>query len=150
MGAIAIAVRKSTYDGADWKQQMAFRACWVNVGLKENPPTMKNPGNVVYYIAYTEKLTVKELAYMGCLAAHIGEIPAGYEVPLRDPTGAQTWSNVDWQAMRPQIKTFCDDKGVVLPGDPGWSADSYQDILDLQGAPGWLLASDRIPETWSQ
>jgi len=155
MGAIAVGIRKSAYDGATWTQQTALRACWVNVGLSENPPVRLRAGDdEPFYVAYTEELTVRELAYMGCFAAHITEIPGGYEVPLLDDEGPQAWRNVDWPAMRPQIKNFCDGKGVVLPGNPGWpdgdEANFYQAILDANSAPAWILAADRIPETWGQ
>lgn len=158
MGAIAVGIRKSTYLGADWKLQMCFRAAWVNVALNETPPTRLRAGDdEPFYVAYTEELTVVELAYIGNFAAKITKVPAGYEVPLRDPEGPQAWRNVDWESMRPQIKSFCenpayDPPALVLPGDPGWptgeEANFYQAILDANGAPSWILAADRIPETW--
>ncbi len=157
MGAIAVAVDRGTYKGGSWTEQMAFRACWVNVTMVENPTIRLHPvTDDPYFVAYTEELSVIELAYMGNFARKIKDIPGGYEVPLLDPEGDQKWSNVDWKAMRPQIRNFCKNivtvPPLVLPGDPGWpsgdESNFYQAVLDANGAPGWILASDRIPKTW--
>ena len=154
-GPVAVAVRKSIYDGASWSRQMAFRSGWVYVGLPSWPARYKNPSNVEHYVAYPYGMYYDDLAKLGNLAAKMTQIPVDYAIPLLDAEGPQEWANVDHRKLRPLVRRFLHttEPHLVLYGDEGWpEGDQFspQAILDANGAPSWLLAADKIPATWTQ
>ena len=93
----------------------------------------------VWFVFDDHRFTARHIAYLGCLAANVGDFPAAYEIPE------------DKSQLRRDIRTFCDNHGVVLPKDvifPEGDPNPWQTLLDAQGTPNSVRMASGVPESW--
>ena len=112
------------------------------------PAQYETPQGVEWFVFSDFRFQPVAMAYFGCVAANLGDIPAGYELPLDDD------GNLDKRELRDQIKAWCEDPArtnpLVLPRDVEFSegGNRWQELLDAQGCPSAMQMADSVPSGW--
>ena len=134
-----LGIRQTTWQALSDRDKEVFR--YVGDVLKLGEPAKYRDGsNNVWFVFDDHRFTPKHIAYLGCLAANVGDFPAAYEIPE------------DKSQLRQDIKTFCDNHGVVLPKDVNFPDDDrnpWQTLLDAQGTPASMQMASGVPTSWT-
>ncbi len=138
-----LAIRKNAWDGASSRDKTIFKALMYYLHLGY-PAVFARPDTVEFYVWEDTRFEHRPMCYFAALAANVGSFPAGYSVSgkskrdIRDD--AMIWIEGNYAG---------DDRGLVLPGAITPQPSSWQDLLDANGAPSWLLMDNQVPGTWT-
>lgn len=136
-GTLGISV--TAWQGLDARDKLIFRFCFHVLALGEPgiylDPTTKR------WAAFSHWDWVPiHIAKLGVLAGNVGNIPVDYEIPY---IGVR----IDRPQLSSDINVFAVNHGLV---EPNASMETWQDILDAQGAPrAAILMGDALPPTWT-
>jgi hypothetical protein len=131
----ALGVRQTDWQSLTGRDKTILRA--VGDSLDLGQPAQFDNGPVRWLVFDDWRYQLKHVAYLGCLIAHLADIPPGYVIPE------------DRDQLRADAKAFC-DPFVVLPKDIVYSVPNvWQTTLDAQGTPGWVQMAGSVPATWT-
>ena len=135
-----LAVRKTTWNGLSARDREILRAVGATLNLGV-PAEWRQPNNTRWWLFCDTHFQLAELAYFGCIAANLGDIPGGYELPA---TRAE---------IRSDAKNFCENVAsvpVVWPITiPEGTSNRWQYVLDAQNTPAVLQMADQPPAGWT-
>ena len=137
----ALAVKQSAFQALSPRDKRIVRG--VGHVLALGQPAVYDGAGSVWFVFDDHRFKAVHIAYLGCLLANLGDIPAGYQVPD------------DLSVLAADVKTFCDDptrtNPLVKPGDVTFAegGNPYQDILDAQNAPPSVRMASGVPDSWT-
>ena len=134
-----LGIRKTTWNGLPVRDREIMRAIGFQLDLGV-PADWIQPPNTGWYLFCDTRFTLAELAYFGCIAANLKDIPKSYELPA---TRAE---------IREDAKNFCENIAstpVVWPVEiPEDTVNRWQYVLDAQGTPSAMQMADHPPANW--
>jgi hypothetical protein len=130
-----LAIRKTTWNGLSARNKELVKAVGnlLDLGV---PAEWRTAADVRWFLFDDIRFTLRELAYFGALATHLGDIPAGYQIPA---TRAE---------LRADAKAFLDPFVVWPVTIPEGTVNVWQVVLDAQGTPAAMQMADHPPATW--
>lgn len=155
-----LGIRQTTWQALSVRDRTIFRFVGEVLALGV-PAQFRDGASDIWFVFDDHRFEPRHVAYFGCLAANVNEIPAGYVVPMVDildrngnPTGEQEPEN------RPKliqdIKQFCENPArtnpLVLPADvvfPENDSNPWQTLLDAQGTPATMKMGSGVPANWT-
>ena len=157
----ALAIKKLSWNGLSDRNKRIMRFTPVGDVLELGVPArfLDGGGVVEWFVFDDHRFKVVPMAYFGCLAANLADIPSGYVVPeieLLDEEGLGTGVFVlNRVKLRSDIKSFCEDPArtnpLVLPKDvvfPENDPNPWQTLLNAQGVSGNIKMASGVPESW--
>lgn len=138
----SLAFRRNAFDGLSTRDRKIVRLISELLALGQ-PARYLAPGAVEWFVFDDHRFKAKHIAYLGRLVVKRAEISARYTVPM---AGGQ----VNRSQLAQDTRAFCDARGVVLPKDVAFAEDGnpWQEILDAQGAPGFVRMGSSVPDNW--
>lgn len=135
-----VALRRTAVQAMTVRQRRLARWVLSQIGLVEPAPYLA-PGGNVWLVFDDHRISLHDVAYLGCFAANLANIPAGYTPPddLSDATASE---------IRAWIRAYL-VQHVVWPVSVPEGADPWQAVLDAQGAPAAVRAGNGVPDTWT-
>ena len=132
----ALGIKQNAWQTATDLQKRAMRI-FDDLLLLGNPAHYSD-GAETWFIFDDHRFRPLYIAYLGCFAANILDVPPAY---YPDPdTDTQLRSD-----MRTWVENPARTNPLVTSGD--WSG--FQDILDAQGAPAWIRMASGVPDGWT-
>ena len=136
-GTLAISI--AAWNGLSARDKQIFKFCFEVLVLGEHVVYLDGASKRWALFAHWDWVP-RHIAILGCLAANVGDIPPGYEIPMNG-------GEINRSLLAEQIVTFCEAHGLV---EPNQSMTEWQDVLDAQGAPrAAILMGDTIPPSWT-
>lgn len=130
-----LGIRKSAWVSLSARDKALMTAIGEILSLGV-PAEWKQPPNTRWFLFCDTRFTLREIAYFGALTAHLGDVPAGYQIPA---TRAE---------LRADAKAFLDNYVVwpvtISDDDP----NPWQTVLDAQGTPAAMQMADHPPVGW--
>lgn len=126
----AIAFRRSAVLALTAQQRRVLRFVTEKLELGQ-PAQYTAPDAAVWYIFDDHRITLRDMAILGCFAATLASMPSDIE------TRAQLWEHVK--------------NTIVLPSaiDFTGSMNPWQTVLDANSAPASVRAASGVPSTWT-
>ena len=155
----ALAIRKTAWAALSDRDKTILRFMGDKLALGVPAQFLDGAANE-WYVFDDHRFRAKPVAYFGCVAANLGDIPGGYSIPMIDlldedgvPTGEQV---LDRATLVDDIKSFCENPArthpLVLPKDvvfPDDDPNPWQTLLDAQGTPAAMKMASGVPASWS-
>ena len=136
-GTLGISV--TAWQGLSTRDKQIFKFAFDILALGE-PAICLDPTSKRWAVFAHWDWEPRHVAILGVLAGNVGDIPAGYEIPLDG-------GEIDRAALKDDIVTFCENHDLV---EPNASMTTWQDVLDAQGAPSAAIKmADAVPPTWT-
>ena len=149
-----LGIRKTTWNGLPVRDREIMRAIGFQLDLGV-PADWVQPPNTGWYLFCDTRFTLPELAYFGCIAANLKDIPKGYVLPMvdiLDEDGQKVGEYLDRPQLRDDAKNFCENVAstpvvwpVIIPED---TVNRWQYVLDAQGTPSAMAMADHPPASW--
>jgi hypothetical protein len=131
-----LGIKQSAWQAATDIQKRIMRV-FDDLLMLGNPARYSN-GTDTWLIFDDHRFRPLYIAYLGCFAANIQDMPPGYSP---DPdTDAQ---------LRSDMKTWIENPARTNPLVTSGNWETLQDILDAQGAPAWIKIAGGIPDGWT-
>lgn len=136
----AIAIRQSAVQAMTVRERKLARWVLEAVGIV-GPARFTAPGGNVWLVFDDHRIRLVDIAYFGCFAAQLANLPAGYEPPdaLDTASGAEIRA---WVRDRLSALVVWPVPGI------GDAADPWMAALDAQDAPASVAAGPGVPATW--
>ena len=135
-GTLGISV--TAWQGLSARDKQIFKFCFDVLALG-TPAIYVDPTSKRWATFTHWDWVPLHVAMLGVLAGSVGDIPSGYTIPMIDDA-------IDRAALKDDIVTFCENHELV---EPNASMETWQDVLDAQGAPrAAILMDDAIPPNW--
>jgi hypothetical protein len=149
-----LAIRKTAWNNLSVRDREIIRAIGSSLNLG-TPAEWIQPPNTRWFLFSDTRFSLGEIAYFGCVAANLNDIPAGYQLPvidILDDQGVKIGEYVDRRQVRQDAKNFCENVAstpVVWPVTiPDGTANVWQYVLDVQGTPAAMQMGDHPPASW--
>jgi hypothetical protein len=145
-----LGVRKTAWQNLSARDREMVRAIGVVLDLGV-PAEWAQPDDTRWYLFCDTRFRLVDLAYFGALAAHLDDIPPGYQIPMvdiLDGDGNKIGEFIDRPQLRSDAKTFLDAYVVWPVTVPDDDPNPWQTVLDAQGTPAAMQMADHPPAGW--
>ena len=146
-----LGIRKNAWNNLSVRNRELVRAVGATLNLGV-PAEWETPTNIRWYLFSDLRYKLVEIAYFGALTANLGDVPAGYKIPMVewfDEDGVKVGERINRKQLRSDAKNFLDAYvvwPVVIPED---ESNRWQFVLDAQGTPSAMQMADHPPSNWS-
>lgn len=132
----AIALRQTTYDALSARNKVIARHALAFLALGE--PAQYTDGTNTWLVWDDNRITLLQVAVIGCLAANLASIPAGYTIPAsREQLEADIVSFLGSKLKRPENIAYTAE------------GDRWAETLAANNAPAAIRAFTAPPTTWT-
>lgn len=141
-----LGIRRTAWEALSDRDKDIFRFMGEKLALG-NPARFLDGSSDEWFVFDDTRFEAKPMAYFGCVAANLGEIPGGYTLPM-------TEGHLDRTQLVQDIKDFCENpvRGNLLVWPVTISASDpnpWQTILDAQGTPSSIRMASGVPAGWT-